>query len=309
MKLSNVLVIAFISFCLVFYTIMNIDTMKINLISYKEMELNSIIDRAVLDGLNGLGEGEGYGRELSKDKVLERFYNTLYLNLGIEGDVMKQEAYKSYIKAVFLVDYDGINSYSELPSVTNEYVFEKQWNTKVPFTRMYGDFLINYTVTDNVQVYNVKTGATYIADYRELAFLDIEHFQNDDIFQREKSLVITATITQEINETISEYNQNVSYDLMLPLIDEASFNNKINDISMFVFVDNIPIVFGEKYSYYCFGGGRLYNSKEYYLTTDTDGTVWYHSVDCVDIDKSRDVLITNLEVELKNRAKAHSCNY
>ncbi len=301
-----------ILFCVIIFTFsvqLDNKNKKFNFVTQKKVETNNIIDKAVSDGLEGVTEGKGYGTDINKDRVLQRFYNTLFLNLGIENDEIKQGQVKQYIPVIALVDYDSLSIYTYVERKDNENIREAVWLNPVPFTKVYGDYIVNYSVTDMVQVYDVENNITYNDYYSNLNNFGIEHFQNQIDFEKEKHLVMTETITNKINGYINKYNNyNTGYNLMLP-IESSEYTNMIKDVSLFVFVDGIPIADDITYTYYSSAGSRVYNPKDYYVNEIDDGTRYYHTEDCNVVQNGNLKRVTNLDLELSNGTIAHSCNY
>ncbi len=308
MKHSN-LVILFIIFTIPFFILFNIKNNLYSSVVYKKAELNKFIDKAVYDSMYITLDDNAF--ELDRDAVRDTFYNILNINIGYDNNYFKNSVINEYIPALAFIDYDGvyIESYKDKNAVDTEYI--KEWSEKVPFTFLEGNYIITFSLTENIKVFDIETGSVDEGHYSK--FKDVLSFCNSaDSFEEQKNKVIRSIITREVNKSINEHNKiNKYYEFILPTIEESDWNNVIKDASLIAFVQNVPLVGDIVYNNYSVGGSTIYNDTKYYMI-EVDGENIIHTEDCdnFDINNSDDYIeIKSLGRSIDNGAIPDDCIY
>ena len=183
--------------------------------------------------------------------VLERFYNTLWYNLGLYGDTSAQNAFKMHIPI------KGV--------VGNQAVYVALWNDTwlppKPYTYFDKDrkIIYNYTLGDDVWYYDTVTGAQ---GWKKVA--DVQPPSPVNFTPKSwKQYIIMETINQTFTEVASSelnmnaYNQGKGIGFMLPH-GQNDTQNIIDHPGVFALLDGVMIGFkNEPLRTFSFAGAQL----------------------------------------------------
>ncbi|WP_291582747.1 hypothetical protein [Clostridium sp. UBA6640] len=262
-----------------------------------KVRYNEIIDNAVKDSaktlldpidnesIETLGEGKNINfktTNLNLDKALWRFYQSMFLNLNIENDYMKQQAFLDKVPIKLTVGYDGyyINTWTEVIENGKNKVKEI-WQPKKEF--LYYDnknnIKVNLTLDDFVYVTDMNTNEKLQGKQEEFK----DKYKNmlfSDKFDQMRRQIIVDSIRKDL-EYYSSLNNEIAlkngwgYTLKLPLIDEKA----INDITFIAFFQGLPLNGIELYNTYGFGVARVVRNHNVYGNEES-GVKYYHTDKC-----------------------------
>lgn len=197
---------------------------------------------------------EGYDKDVENlipdyNKILDRFYNTLWLNLGLYDDITEQKAFRQNIA------FKGI--------VANQSVSICLWSDTWMPPRPYsyydkaGRILYNYTLGDDVQYFNYSTGAKGWDNIDNLPS-PVTKFTH----RQWKQMVIMDTINKAFSEVASSelslqaLNQHKGVRFMLPQM-ENSEDNVITSPGVFAVIDGVTIGYQAPLRTFSFAGAQM----------------------------------------------------
>lgn len=258
---------------------------------------NTIIDNSVEDASKELldstdsssfeimsngnkNKGNYETENLNLDKALWRFKKTLFTNLNIDDNYMKQQALMDKIPLKLAVGYDGyyINSWQEVKTDAGNKL-EERWGDKINYTMLdqKNNIQINFTLDSYVYVTDLITKATAEGDQSTF----ISKYPNSIFgshFNGIRRQVITNLIEKDLTYYTNRNNQiayenGIGYTFTIPYINDTS----INDVSFVAFLQGVPIQgAGEIYNSYGLGIARTAKKHKWYGYT-VNGVNYYHS--------------------------------
>lgn len=222
------------------------------------------------------------------DKSLSKFYQSLYLNMGLEDDPIGQSALKHYIPIKMIVDYDGlhINTWSETLNVDNGKIsVDELWLPKKAYTYYdeANNLIINFTLDDYLFVFDVSTATWHKGRRNDIEAVFSSSVFSEKYFEMVRKKTITDIIKNELeyytssNNSIA-YRNGWTYRFNIPYLDD-NFQNSINDISFIAFMQGIPLNGGKYYNNYGFSVSSIVN-KNNYPATSINGQLLYHKENC-----------------------------
>ncbi|MBC7958949.1 MAG: hypothetical protein H7X94_03695 [Vallitaleaceae bacterium] len=290
MKLLDlVIVFVLITFSIHFATEMRTNHLE-QLVS-KKIEMNHILDTAVEDGVSALVEkSEGTGLRIQKERGVETFYRSLFLNFGITEDPHAKAKIKGYIPVIAIIDYDGIYLYSqETFSDAEGYAqLESVWQPKVTYTHAQNQYLYGFTLDDWVTVFDTTNGLFYEGKQGDLKEqIPATLLQDEVVFDEVRRRTITETLQNEINEGINHHNEvakqyGITYQFLLPVIEDEDWSQCVDDLGMIAFFQGMPLgQSNEHYNDFALGGAQLYKKVPLFVQTNaSSGLNYYHRQDC-----------------------------
>ncbi|WP_105617909.1 hypothetical protein [Vallitalea okinawensis] len=315
MKITD-LALVFIMICLPFLIVNEIQLDRLAYISYRNIEIDHIIDTAVEDGVALMLDVDQQGISINQERALDTFLQTLYLNFGLINDNLSKQRIMSYIPVVAIIDYDGLllYSYTSYTNNSNEKRIEPIWYPKIYYT--YNDNARTYyfTLDDYVKVFDMEN-QTLIEGRRK----DLEAKFNDGIiaddqrFDDIRRRAIIQTIEESVGFHINEHNLyaslfGIEYEFMLPVIEKDDWNNTIDDISMLVFIQGLPIGdHGEFYNGYAIGGARIVKDEKYFLQIGDNCIGYYHRSNCIELIDRKLMLDSQKNCALKGYYPCRLC--
>ena len=278
---------------------------QIEALSFKQM-YNETMYTASEDATNALLDNQGDEAQgafsqgtykSSKDvepnlnKAIARYYETVYLNLGIDDDKVAQDALKANLPLAMVVGYDGLYSYSwqnVYNSDTAQYEVKEIWMPKIPYAYYDGinNLVLNFTLDDYSYVYNNVTGDKD-ADKRAdlISKYPTEVFMSPEIFENVRKQTIIDIIRNQLEYYTNRNNflstrYGKSYIYNIPIVSDETWSNTINDICFISFLQGIVIPgTNESYSTFGFGGTKLKLTNKYCGNT-ISGLKYYHKEGC-----------------------------
>lgn len=227
-----------------------------NAVNDASKELIHVNDFASLE-LMAEGRKVNYKKvKLNLDSALDRFFETLYLNLNIDDNKISQQTVLDNIPLIVAVGYDGfyIHSWQEIKT-GNELDVKNSWSEKFPFQIIdeKRNLKINYTLDDYVYIENLKTNEKF--EGYQNKFKDLSSYLGEE-FNKSKSQVINQLIKNKAeyyvnnNHIAQKHNWNLNFNI--PYWGDRS----INDISFVAFLQDE--LYGEKvYNTYGFGTAKI----------------------------------------------------
>lgn len=290
MKITNFIMV-FLIFIIPFNLITYIKLGDMKSVSIRNLELNRILDTSVQDGVASLVEvGENRRVIINKEKGVQAFFNTLYINFDVLDNPVLQRKINGYVPAIVIVDYDGYYVLSQ-DIYTNSAGYQEVklvWKPKKSYAYSEGDFSYAFTLDNMVTVYDSGADKFFKGDYHDLKFQVADNvLQADTSFDQIRRRTIVECIKNDMNYYINKHNEvarkyGITYQFTMPTIENEDWYKTINDIGMLVFFQGIPLnTSGESYNTFALGGARIVRANLYFGETDAgNGIKFYHKEDC-----------------------------
>lgn len=258
--------------CLMVYMIFHtIHVSDYEVVRTKQTEYNLAVDEAVEAALFDQVESDNLHTVcLNEEEVIHKFFQALYVNLGIMEQPMKKELCRFYVPYILFVENDGIVPYIQNSSGGEELVsFETGRKYEYRWKGEKEDFL--YVTLSDFVVYNNASESTHMEGYyQDIAAQLPDCFRWTEYeFKRRKKELIIKMIKQCTNECIEHQNQiarkfGIHYEFTLPFIEYEEWYRTIQDISMLVLFQGYP--YGNSitgtYNRVAIGGARIAKRKE-----------------------------------------------
>lgn len=298
MKITD-LAVLFTAVFFPFFLLLSMHTGNVVDTAFVEMKYSAGLRTAIQDGGEMLNVNEAQSQEAGyesfkrfradKERALETFSRTLYLNFGIEEDLQAQAALWWYIPALAVVDYDGYYIYAMQSFTGPDGVesFRHTWSPKIPYAYYDGEGnSIHFTLDNVAEAYNGSSRLWYSGLQSELVGnTGIALLDKQVTFEEIRRISIVHAIQDDLAFYIERHNNlslrnSISYTFSLPVIAQEEWVNTINDIGLMAFVQGIPI--GDRYyNNYAFGGGRLVKTPVYFGSVDSStGLKYYYRNTC-----------------------------
>lgn len=240
-----------------------------------EMKYNTALKTAAQDGVTALNFNASQQYESSysssrfmksdKTSAIEALKHSLFVNFGVQDDVVAQNALMSYIPVVVVIEYDGYSLYGvhDVVSTGGNVEMTHVFRPKKPY--VYSDEQgnsISFTLDNYITAYDA-TSQTWVSGLQDelSSQVHIPLLQNSETFQQVRKSTIVRSIERDMAAMIEQHNQYTSklgfqYTFTLPVISQEDWNNSIQDVGVLLFMQGIPV--GDQYyNNYAFGGGRL----------------------------------------------------
>lgn len=197
---------------------------------------------------------EGYSKDekdliIDYDKILDRFYSTLWLNLDLYDDTTAQNAFKSNIAFKGIVGNTAVSIC----------LWSDTWIPPKPYSYYdnTGRILYNYTLGDDVQYFNYATGA------RGWSKIDSLPSPAAGFTHRQwKQMVIMDTINKAFSEVASSelslqaLSRHKGVKFLLPQV-ESSEDNVITSPGVFAVIDGVTIGYEAPMRTFSFAGAQM----------------------------------------------------
>lgn len=284
------LAVIFVCFSVTLLVLLNIQSENIIKVQQMQTEYNKKIDKAVDDAVDSIVEQEnGTSIFINREVCLTSFFESLYAGFGILHDKEQQERLKHYIPVLLVTDMDGYYLYrTEL--ILDEDGHQKEishWTEKKPYTYAKGNYIYNFTLTDYMKIYDIKSGELLEGKRKELSYYFKENriLEEDAYFNRIRRNCIIQSISKDMEIAVNQHNRiasnyGITYNFQLPEIDKDTWYQTVDDISLLVVFQGYPYgTVKGYYNRYAFGGAKIYKLDYYYITKE-NGVLYYHKENC-----------------------------
>lgn len=285
----------------------------------------NIIDSAINDATYAMKNVENEGQDIdygysgiSEKRVavnariaVTTFFDSLYDNFEITGDITSEEYIKSHIPALAIVDYNGVYIYSidTYKDASGEEYIDYMLKPKRYFTYSYAvdgtqiisgeDLAVNGRIT-NVDLYTVIfTMDDYIGIIGKDSVIDWFYLEDstnngplyannqnmkEQIIQHlklKRSEIISNIVSEEMSFAVNNHNlySDIDYEFVFPSITVSDWEEMVNNIGIIAFIQGINIG-NVKLDYVAHGISGLKLTDRYYASIKTDGTSelnYYHN--------------------------------
>lgn len=112
---------------------LKIQSSEVDTITDVKQSYSNAMETAADDAMESAVESDhGDDVDLNKDHIIDKFYHTLFINLGCPNDTIKQNAVKAYIPVTVLVARDGfyVNYSTTVTTSNGDKIITKNWSKK-----------------------------------------------------------------------------------------------------------------------------------------------------------------------------------
>ena len=267
----------------------------------------------------------------SRNKAIQAFFDVYNSGFNYNSEASRESA-KYHIPAMFLVDWDGYYiAYMQKYKNAGQTYYTQQVTEKNTWTEVYGDYIVNYRLDDQVTVY--FGGRTYTGTYKEVykklgnpnvASSDNTSFKNgrpqnmkfmsdSTKFQQERTTVITEQLNEQVVYYVNTKNvfyntYDANYIITLPTSKDAGNASILDKPSLIAFSQGSEKLTVNGYtSIYTYTASDLLSAERYYIQADSNGVKYYHEKDCPELTKSSSSGTMNECA--KEGAQPHDCVY
>lgn len=272
----------------------------------EEMYYKNLITSAVTDATDAMKKVENednkidYGYSgivdnkisINANVAVDTFFTSLYNNLGIKGNAGSELAFKSYIPALAIIDYDGIYIYSAEEDTNGN--IDYLLKPKKYFTYMYyidkndGYEMKEYTKDSNVQN-NANAGLIYQVTFTQDDYVYLKVYKLDggilkDISNLGIGYINAFYLSDEMNNSWlvgeSRYLYNLGDGIISTELSQAIFNvaeklsNMRKEVIAKICMEELSYAVNA-HNYYAKKSGVKYNFT-FGIESDAD---WYETVD------------------------------
>lgn len=253
----------------------------------EEFYLNEIIESAVDDAtivllksvtnnnIDDIADKKFYIKEIEpdKDKALKQFYNSLYLNLGIEDKPVEQLIIKTYLPIKMITLKDGLYfTYIDENG-------EEKWSEKAYYT--YKDFAFMQDSDDILYFGGGPPVRTNFDDVMNNILKDEKgnvigsnpvslpaQLKDIDEFRSYRDVVITNHITNTLEyftyQNSVRLNYEANYNFNFPSMKNENYSNVITNTSFIAIFNGFKYKSPHKdFKTYGFGGTKVNQAKRY----------------------------------------------
>lgn len=271
MKLTS-LAIVFVIIIAPFLLIAQLQTKTIHEDSKLRVYYDSILDNAVQDAAWTLSSyqtqmsyDEGFTFENARQATVDTLFDSMYFAFNVYGNTSGMARVNGCMPLVIFLEADGF-----VPYVLHEYVgaggyriIDYSWYPKRHYigTVLSDRFVVRYTLTDQVYVYDQTNGTETSGSYQDYAAA-ITQFADAGSFENLRLAAVSSAIEKDINYFIRQLNQlnlkmGIGYSFHFPRIEDADWNRALLDEGLLVFAQGFPVLTGKRYETYALGGARL----------------------------------------------------
>lgn len=257
-------------------------------------DYNEAIDNATSDAAKSLIiPSDDYSTELLADgksadfqkmnlnlkEALNRFYRSLYLNLGIQDSFSKQKELLNKIPVIIATGYDGyyIHTWQETKDSNGRSTIINDWTNKKLYSIIDEklNIKISFTLGEYVYIQDLTSGQKYEGDRQTFMTKYPSYF--GDSFYKIRSQIINQMIQKDL-EYYTYSNNNIAKKNGWKLKFDIPYwgDRAVTTISFIAFLQgNLVTGAPDNYNTYGFGTAKIVARKPIYGYITLDGNKYY----------------------------------
>ena len=308
-------------FGFIFFIFVYISNMLLHTQTVKTEQLESALLGSVQAALaeGDLGEDEIFKDEENREDAIRVFYKTFTRATDLYGN--KADLARYYVPFIVLVDNDGYYlSYiqNDYDSDGNEY-YNDIITTKTTWSVNYTGFTVRFFLNNTVEVTR-SNGKRYSGMYDEVWAnmgnpSSLNFMSSEEAFEAEKYSQICQLTEDDVNYYIKTHNiyenylLNADYTFTMPATDLDPRNRLMDEPSVIAFVQGYQeSVSAGTINAYALTGSILDKARNYYIKENTDGTLYYHEINCAEAGDLSDIeAITIYDAAKRGAIPCPSC--
>ena len=289
MKLTD-LAVLFIIIIMPFILILRIKSENLRYAAYKSEVINRYLDTAVEDASESmLIRGKGNKIEISRERAVNTFFNSLFINFNTAGDERSKSILSAYIPVIVLIDYDGysVMSMEEYTNSSGDMEQKMIWKPKKPYVYESNGFIYLFTLDQNVTVYSQAENRFYEGLPEDIRVkLPDAGVLDNDLFDDVRKRTIVESIRNDVNTAINKHNKyaarfGITYNFSPPSISDGDWHRNIEDVGFLAFFQGFPIgLNGQRYNSFALGAARVVRKSSYYIEKNANDLFYYHREKC-----------------------------
>lgn len=286
-------------------------------ILYQEA-INKAVDDAVTVLIETAEHSSGI-LTINPEAAVDQFFSTLAINLSKYSDYEK-EGLRGFVPCIAFIGVDGMVMYSlEEKSGPNGRILSQCIHEMVPYAVVDGNNnVIGLTLEDYYTVYDLSRNIEFTGTYNDLKAIGVSDFFDnapEDIEQIRTELIVEMLE----NHCGYYFNQHenfanvygIIYDFMLPTIEDSTWSNTVNDISIIAFVQGLPLGHGsqEVFNAFSVGGAGIIDARKVEGYELPSGDLVYHWEDCTNkVGTLQEIFDTRQEAAAAGYYPCSDCN-
>ncbi len=290
MRLTDYLII-FVIILIPFMVVSNLKTKELQCVEYKKLCMDKMLEAAVDDAASQMVEkSEDNKVSIDKEKAINCFFNSLFLNMRIIDDEIRQKEVTGYIPVIAITDYTGyyILSNEIYTAADGSKRIEQIWHPKKMYAVSRDNYVINFALDLNyVSIYDSTSRVLTEGTYEDIKSSFTEtYIQNKDEFEQMRRDVIVNSLQADVNQCINRHNElakhfGIAYNFTLPNIEKNAWTRTISDYGIIAFFQGMPVGLGQYYNTYALGGARVVKKNPLFIEGDpATGFKYYHKLSC-----------------------------
>lgn len=246
--------------------------------------------------------------------------NTFYRSMALSMQVLPinaKDVISPYVPCIALIDNDGFyisydEKYTDDQGVS---VKDSIVTPKYAWSSTYGNYMVTYSLNDEVMIENKNTGRTFKGYYYE-AFVDagspasLAFMDNEESFDAERDSIVITTVNDKIDYFINEERNSYlnetdeKYSFTMPQIANEDWARILQGPTMIAFFQGKQMQHYDNFiNVYALCGAEYTKIESYYMTKEGSAKL-YHKKGCSHIaDLTKIVETGNLEKMAKSGAE------
>lgn len=293
-------------------TLIDVRIGKTDVALAEKEELTNQLKEALNDATLYLaGRDGGNYVEADRNETVDKFFLSLYSNMGIMMDEEERTQLELYFPVLVITDIDGfyLYYYQGYVDADGSVVYERMWSEKQPYSFEDENFVYSFQLDDGLSIYDknkIIDGevSVFELDYHDLTsdltyetlskIASCQFLFDEESYHETKKQTIIDCVERKMSYYISKHNivasqKGVSYHFEMPNYEKnKEWASYIEDI-------NLIIVFqGYSYGYDIYAYNNILSNaaniikKEYYLVEEKGWYKRYHLPTCNRITGSVD---------------------
>lgn len=237
-----------------------------------------------------------YRSEDARKNAVAAFFRNFSSCISVDDNTDMYYVARYYVPCIAMVDYDGyyIMYAKSYQDGSGKYKYADLITPKQSWTQTYGDYIITYSLNDNVHVDMQSCADRYSGNYKNVYQsiakdhnIDaIKFMADEDTFTEEKNTTVISLLNEKISYYIETHNSfhntaGLHYDFVMPQTDKDYEAKMLEKPCFLAFSQGQQTPAGTNYvNIYAIANTEIKDDTIYYMETDADGMLYYHKKDC-----------------------------
>lgn len=233
---------------------------------------DQVLDNAVQDAAHQISryrgetiEGSGTTMHGARELAMSVLLDSLYCSFNVYGNPTGMAKIKGRVPVIIFLEADGYVPYAldeyEGPGGYRIVDYCRYPKRAYSGSGASGRYVIRYTLTDDVSVYDVQSGEERRGSYADFSDI-ISNFSSREGFELERLAAVSRAIEKDLGFFTGQFNEisgkiGVTYTFRFPRIDDADWIRALTDEGILVFAQGFPVITGGVYECNAFGGARV----------------------------------------------------
>ena len=237
-----------------------------------------------------------YRSEEARKNAVAAFFQNFASCISVDDTTDMYYVARYYVPCIAMVDYDGyyIMYAKSYRDGNGKYQYTDMITPKQSWTQTYGDYVVTYSLNDNIHVDMKSCNDRYSGNYNTVYQNIAEDHNTDAIkfmadkenFAAEKNTTVISLLNEKISYYIETHNSfhntaGLHYDFTMPQTDKDYEAKMLEKPCFLAFSQGQQAPAGVDYmNIYAIANTEIKDDTIYYMETDADGIIYYHKKDC-----------------------------